>query len=117
MSRRIRRPPRSHRAQPADRTPTNYDLLSRQIDEVELALRQEDPAFVRRFRRLQRRETVSVLTVFAFLASGAVLITVGLTMASVVTGSSGVIAMLAACLVEHLHQRALCRSSRERDDP
>jgi hypothetical protein len=118
MNRRIRRAPRTHPARFADWTSTaNDDLLRRQIDDVELALRREDPAFVRRFRRLQHSETLRVVTIFVFIAVGAVLMTVGLATASVVATSLGVAAMLAGCLVEIRHRRALRRWSREMDGP
>ena len=116
MNRRIRPAPRTHLARVADRTSTaNNDLLRRQIEDVELAFRREDPSFVRRFRRLQRSETLRVLTVFSFIAVGAVLMTVGLATSSVVATSLGIAAMLTGCLVEIRHRRVLRRWSRGTD--
>jgi hypothetical protein len=118
MNRRIRRAPRTHLARAADQTSTaNDDLLRQQIDDLERAFQREDPAFVRRFRRLQRCETLHVLTVSFFMSVGAVLMTVGLATASVVATSLGIAAMLAVCLVDVRHRRVLRRWSRETDAP
>lgn len=89
------------------------DPLRRQIDEVERALWREDPAFMLQVRRLQRVDTASVLTVFALLAAGIVLVTVGAATSTIAAGGVGVIAMAAACLIDRRHQRALHRSPRD----
>lgn len=116
MNRRLRRAPRTHLARVAGRTSAaNDDLLRRQIDDVELAFRREDPAFVRRFRRLQRSETLRVLRVFSFIAVGAVLMTVGLATSSIVASSLGIAAMLTGCLVEIRHRRVFRRWLRATD--
>ena len=83
----------------------NDDLFRRRIDAVERALGREDPAFVKRFRRLQRSEMLHDLTVFALLAVGAVVMTVGLATTAVFATSFGVAAMLAGLLVDVRHRR------------
>ena len=58
-------------------TVEDADPFRRQIDQVEQALWREDPALMLHVRRLQRIDTATVLTVFALLAAGSVLVTVG----------------------------------------
>jgi uncharacterized membrane protein HdeD (DUF308 family) len=81
-----------------------------QIDEVERVLGREGPAFVKRFRRLQRSETLHVLKGFALLTVGAVVMTVGLATTSVYATSFGVAAMLSGLLLDVGHRRAHRRS-------
>lgn len=64
-------------------------------------------------RRLQRIDTASVLTVFALLATGSVLVTVGAATSTIAAGAAGVLAMAAACLIDRRHQRALRRPPRD----
>lgn len=61
-------------------------------------------------RRVQRIDTASVLAVFALLAGGSVLATIGAATSTIALGGAGVITMAAACLIERRHQRALRRS-------
>jgi hypothetical protein len=56
----------------------NEDKGSRAIYEIESGLACDDPAFVQRMRRLQRRDDESVLCVFALLAAGTVLLILAL---------------------------------------
>ena len=60
-------------------------------------------------RRLQRVDTAYVLTVFALLAAGSVLFTVGAATSTIAAAGVGVIAMAAACLIDRRRQRALRR--------
>jgi hypothetical protein len=84
-------------------------MLRQQIDEIERALRREDPALLKRLRRLQRHDTMYALTVFAFLAGGAVLVTVGLATTTAAVFGIGVAAMLTAGVLDHRYRRALRR--------
>ena len=102
----------------ADRTSArNDDPLSQQLAEIERALRREDPTFLKRLRRLRCNEVVNVLTVFGLLASGAVLVTVGLATASVTVCSIAITAMLTACFIDRRYHQALRRPPRESDAP
>ena len=96
---------------------TNDDPLRRQIDEIERALWREDPTFLLQVRRLQRVDTAYVLTVFALLAAGSVLVTIGAATSSLAAGCVGVIAMVAACLIDRRRQHALSRSPRDDTNP
>jgi hypothetical protein len=79
------------------------------IGEVERALARDDPAFVRRFHGMCRAETAMVLAVFLLLATGTVLLTVGLATVSWPTWVAGVGAFLASFGVNHRHDRLLER--------
>jgi hypothetical protein len=96
---------------------SNDDPLRRQIYDVEQALWREDPAFMSQVRRLQRVDTAYVLTIYALLAAGSVLFTVGVATSTIVAGGVGVLAMAAACLIDRRHQRALRRSPRDDTHP
>ena len=115
MRRRIggRRDRTTRRAHTRRSTVEHADPLRRQIDQVEQALWREDPALMLQVRRLQRIDTATVLTVFALLATGSVLVTVGAATSTIAAGGSGVIAMVAACVIDRRHQRALRRSPPE----
>jgi hypothetical protein len=89
------------------------DPLSVRLEGIERALRREDPVFARQFRRTERRDTLNVVLVFALLASGTVLLTVGLAAVSIVAACTGAAAMVLSCLVERHHQRDLRRPPRE----
>lgn len=87
----------------------NDDQVARTIEEIERALVQEDPVFLRRVRHLQRREAATVLSVFALLAVGAVLLTVGLATLSWVVWCGGLVSLAAAAAVDQHHQAQLRR--------
>lgn len=76
------------------------EQVNDEIDEIERALRAGDPELDKRLRRLQRREAVHVVSVFALLAVGAVLLVVGLAILSPVAWCVGVAAYLAAFVVD-----------------
>jgi hypothetical protein len=71
----------------------------------------DDTRFVKQFRRLQRVDTVYVLTTFALLAAGGVLVTVGAATANGVLWCVGVTAMAAACLIDRRRHHVLRRSA------
>ena len=85
----------------------NNDRLVHEIDRIERALRRDDPLLVERFRQVQRRNTLNTVVVFSLLAMGAVLLTTGLATASFGTWGTGVIAFVAACLVDEAYRRQL----------
>lgn len=88
------------------------DQVSRAMDDIERGLRREDPAFVRRLRHLQRRDDVAVLSAFVLLASGAVLLTVGLARGSWPTCVAGSAALAASVVVGDRRERVLGRIPR-----
>ena len=83
----------------------NDDQVGRAIDEIERALVVEDPAFLHRFRNVQRSEAVNAVAVVVLLVVGAVLLTVGLATSAPIPGSLGVAALIGAVLVDDLHKR------------
>ena len=89
------------------------DPLRRQINDLERALWREDPTLMLQVRRRHRIDPASVMTVFALLAAGSVLVTVGAATSTIAAGAAGVLAMAAACLIDRLHQRALRRPPRD----
>jgi hypothetical protein len=89
------------------------DPLRRQINDIERVLWHDDPTLMLRIRRLQRLDTASVLTVFALMAIGSVLVTVGAATSTITVGGSGLIAMVAACLINRRHQRTLRQPPQE----
>jgi hypothetical protein len=84
----------------------NDDQVNEALGEIERALLAEDPAFAARLRTRCRREAAHVVIVFALLAAGAVLLTVGFATTAVVPWSLGVGALLAAVLLDDHHRRA-----------
>jgi hypothetical protein len=90
------------------------DQVSRTIDEIARALRSEDPALVSRFNASQRAEVATAITVVALLASGAVLLTLGLATLSWAAWFGGVGALLASVAVDERHKRVLRRSQGRR---
>ena len=74
--------------------------VNQQIDEIELHLRIDDPALVRRVELRRRREATHAIAVFAFLASSAVFLVAGLATLSPVVYCTGVAAFLAAFLAD-----------------
>jgi hypothetical protein len=85
------------------------DQVRRAIDEIEQALRHDDPAFVRRVRAVRRAEVGSVVAVVLLLIAGAVLLTVGLATLSWVAWAAGLVALLGSVLVDEHHKHALRR--------
>jgi hypothetical protein len=96
---------------------TNDNPLHWQIDEIERALWCEDPTFLLHVRRLQRVDTAYVLTVFALLAAGSVLVTIGAATSSSASGCVGAIAMVAACLIDRRRGQTLRRSPEDDTNP
>jgi hypothetical protein len=86
--------------------PMNDDKVTRAIHEIERLLAHDDPAFVQRLRRLQRRDDVTVLSVFVLLAAGAVLLTVGLATPSWPVFAGGLFALASSVLVDRRHKRS-----------
>jgi Protein of unknown function (DUF3040) len=89
----------------------NDEQVSRAIDEIERALRHDDPAFVQRVRALRRAEIGTVVTVALLLVSGAVLLTVGLATLSWAAWGGGLLALLVSVVVDEHHKHALRRMS------
>lgn len=90
------------------------DQVSGTIYDIEQPLRSEDPAFVRRFHATQRAEMATAITVVVLLASGAVLLAVGLATLSWAAWFGGVGALLASVAVDERHKRVLWRSQGRR---
>lgn len=86
------------------------DQVRRRIDEIQRALRSDDPAFVRRFGVTGRAEVATAIALVTFLASGAVLSTIGLAIGSWVALSAGAIALLASVAVDGHDRRRRQRS-------
>ena len=92
------------------------DQVKRTIEELERALAQDtilgfeqglahdDPAFMRRFRAVHRAEIATVITVFLCLASGTVLLTLGLATTSWPAWIGGLVAFAAAFAVDEHHK-------------
>jgi Protein of unknown function (DUF3040) len=85
-------------------------LTREAIEEVEHGLARDDPAFVRRVRNHCRAEMATAMSVFLLLATGAVLMTVGLATPSWPTWLAGILAFLASFGANALHERTLHRS-------
>jgi hypothetical protein len=85
----------------------NDEQVGRQIDDIERALRAEDPAFVHRVRNVQRKDAVNVLVVSVLLAVGAVLLTAGLATRALIPWLAGLVALIAAVLTDDHHKRTL----------
>jgi hypothetical protein len=85
-------------------------LIRDALDDVERGLARDDPAFVRSFRHRCRMETAAVVAVLLLLASGIVLLAVGLTTPSWPAWIAGELAFLAAFAVPALRERTLRRS-------
>jgi hypothetical protein len=87
----------------------NDDQVTRSIDEIEGALRQDDPAFLQRVDHLQRQELATFLSVLALLAAGAVLLTVGLATLSWPVWGAGLGTLVASVLVDEYHKHVVRR--------
>lgn len=90
-------------------TAIGNDSVNAAIDLIEQQLESDDPAYVRRFESAQRVETAKAVIVAVLLVSGAVLLTVGLGTLSWAAWISGVIALVAAVVVDEGHKRSLRR--------
>lgn len=87
----------------------NDEQVKAAVDEMERALRVEDPGFVRRVHAVRRADSVNCILVFVLLAVGAVLLTVGFATVSLVPWSIGLAALVIAVAVDDHHRRALRR--------
>jgi hypothetical protein len=83
----------------------NIEHLVRQIDDVEAALRRDDPAVSKRLRALEPESPLHVGVVFTLLAIGAVLLTIGVATLSLAVWFAGVAAFAASFLVDRRRQR------------
>lgn len=86
------------------------DQVERTIMGLEQRLAEGDPAFLKRFRALQRAEIATVISIFVLLACGTVLLTVGLATVSWPAWIAGLAAFAAAFAIDEHHKRALSRS-------
>lgn len=87
----------------------NDDQVRRHIEEIELGLLADDAAFVRRLRGLRRGEIANVVSVVLLLFGGAVLLTIGLATFSWPVWSAGLLALVAAVVVDEHHRRVVAR--------
>jgi Protein of unknown function (DUF3040) len=87
----------------------NDEQVRARVDEMERALRVEDPGFVRRVHSLRRADSVNCVLVSVLLTVGAVLLTVGFATVAVVPWSIGLAALVVAVAVDDRHRRALRR--------
>jgi hypothetical protein len=87
----------------------NDEEVRAEVDQIERALRDEDPAFVRRVHAVCRHEACTVVTVFLLLAAGAVLLTVGVATVSLIAWLLGLGALVTAVVVDDHHKKALRR--------
>jgi hypothetical protein len=85
------------------------DQVTRTLDEIERALRQDDPALLQRVSHLQRQELATFLAVVSLLAAGAVLLTVGLATLSWPVWGAGLGTLVASVLVDEYHKHSLKR--------
>ena len=77
----------------------NNDQRILEIDDIERALLGEDPTLPKRMRALERTDTLNVFVVFSLLATGAVLLAVGLATLSFGVWTTGVAALIMSALV------------------
>ena len=85
------------------------DQVKRTIEELEQGLTEDDPAFLKRYRALYRAEIATVISVFLLLASGTVLLTVGLATISWPTWIAAIVAFAASFIIDEHHKRTLRR--------
>jgi hypothetical protein len=83
------------------------EQLDRQIDELERALRHEDPALSKRFDRLQRNSMRNDIVVFSLLAVSAVLLAVGFATLSPFAWAAGAAGYIGSFAVDSRHERGL----------
>lgn len=88
----------------------NNDQRILEIDDIERALLGEDPTLPKRMRALERADTLNVFVVFSLLATGAVLLAVGLATLSFGVWTAGVAALIMSALVDQGHKRTLLRA-------
>jgi Protein of unknown function (DUF3040) len=81
------------------------DHDNRAIEEIERALRAEDPSLVRRFRDVEQRLGATDIAVFSLLAASVVLLSVGLATASAAPWYIGAVAYGTCFVVDHQHKR------------
>jgi hypothetical protein len=93
------------------------DLVAAQIEAIATALAQDDPALVRRLRRLQLADTAQVIAVVGLLAIGAVTFTVGLAAGTPVVAGLGATIMSIACLVDRRQHHPAGSSCHETPTP
>lgn len=84
-------------------------LTQAAIDEAEQALAHDDPALVKRTRAFYRAEVRTALAVFLLLATGAVLLTVGVSTLSWPAWVAGLVAFLASFAANEHHKHVLRR--------
>jgi hypothetical protein len=89
------------------------DQLVRKIDELERALRRDDPSLSKRLNQLQRRDKWNDVAVFSLLTLSAVLLATAVATRSPAAGGAGVVAYLASFLVDQRHQRQLTGPSQD----
>jgi Protein of unknown function (DUF3040) len=89
--------------------PMNDEQVRAAVDEIEQALRVEDPRFVRRVHAVCRNDACTVVTVFLLLAAGAVLLTVGVATVALVPWLLGLASLVTAVAVDDHHKKALRR--------
>ncbi|MGH9243889.1 MAG: DUF3040 domain-containing protein [Acidimicrobiales bacterium] len=83
------------------------DAVRHALEEMERGLEADDPAYLHRLRCLERHEALIAAAMFALLAAGAVLLTVGLATFTVAAWVGGLVALAAAVLVDRRHHRNL----------
>jgi Flp pilus assembly protein TadB len=88
----------------------NDGEVARSIAAFEQALEVDDPAFVRRLDRLERRDAMHAVVVAALLAIGAVLITTGLGATSFIVWALGLAMLVLSVVVDVRYQRRLRRT-------
>ena len=89
-------------------------LLAEAIDNVELGLLRDEPAFVRRMHRLQRAATLNEVTVVVFLVASAVFLTLALATQSLSAWVAGGLAFVTTFAVDSRYQRRLGRETKSR---
>ena|SRR5437588_7750278 len=77
--------------------------VGRTIEDLEQGLSEDDPELAKRLRAMFRTDYATYLTVFALIATGAMLFTVGLATLSWAAWSAGLLTMLAATLLDAHH--------------
>lgn len=80
------------------------DQVRSAINEIERGLIHDDPAFVGRLQALRRSEIATAIAVFALLASGAVLLTIGFATLSWMAWCAGLLAFAASFAVDEHHK-------------
>lgn len=83
------------------------ELIELEIHDIECALRRDDPAFVRKFRALDRSDGRHEAAVVSLLVASAVLLAVGLATLAPIAWLTGAVAFVAAALVDARHERRL----------